>query len=447
MAKKVASTAVVPPDGGQPLTELGTSRGRSNRRSHALQILFGDNPLIHRGGPIWDVPSETRSVHYGVNVDRATCECPYWRQTRRLCKHIDAVRIFLGGSRSSRKAKVCVDVVFANPPYNDRLANSGFTILSLLVQSLALSVNEKFSTAEAQGVKGMRKSKAGQPAITWGEILIALAMATYFNRASRKANCWGAETSGLFLRGRPPSPTRLRHAMGDAKLTQVLVYSLGRVSDCLREIETRFAIDSSYYKTPLYELQAQRRGSEQIVVEKIKNAKLHLAVGLRSLTVVAAHVTDGTTSDTSVFMTLWRQFCQRFRVEYVLADAAYDNAAHFEEVASCGGRAYFDQRSNTAGEGFPHHDEMVRLKREDPAGWFAIYNFRSLVECANSIMKRTIKRVIRARRETSRNNELILVCLVYNFLRLAEARIKYRIDIPWATPESIAAIDALRNPA
>ncbi len=291
----------------------------------------------------------------------------------------------------------------------------------------------------------MKKRKAGQPPITLGEILIALVFATFFNRASRKANCWGADASGLFLRGRPPSPTRLRHAMGNPKLTQILVYALNLVSDCVRQIETRFAIDSSYYKTPLYELQIQRRGPERVVVEKIKNAKLHLAVGLNSLMVVAAHVTDGTASDTSIFMVLWHQFYRRFRVECVLADAAYDNAAHYEEVASCGGRAYFDQRSNTAGEGFPHHDEMVRLKREDPAGWLAIYNFRSLVECVNSIMKRTIKRVIRARRETSRDNELLLVCLVYNLLRLAEARIKFRVDIPWASPEALAVIDALRE--
>lgn len=136
----------MPPDDSQPAKpNLIKGRGRNNRRSHALQILYGDIPLIHRGGPIWDVPSETRSVYYSVNVDRRTCECPYWRQTRRLCKHIEAVRIFLGGSASLRRRDENVNVVFANPPYYDRLAKSGFTILSLLVQSLALAVNDEFS--------------------------------------------------------------------------------------------------------------------------------------------------------------------------------------------------------------------------------------------------------------------------------------------------------------
>jgi hypothetical protein len=68
----------------------------SRRRSRALQIVYGEKPVVRLdpNGPLWEVPSETQgTVTYLVNLDRISCECAYYRDTRRVCKHIEAARI------------------------------------------------------------------------------------------------------------------------------------------------------------------------------------------------------------------------------------------------------------------------------------------------------------------------------------------------------------------
>lgn len=289
------------------------------------------------------------------------------------------------------------------------------------------------------------KPKRGRPQIPVGDLVIALCLATYFNRPSRKAISGpGVEKLTVFSSERAPKPITLRLAMKSARLTRALVLAIETVSNAVRKLETHFAVDSSYFKTPNSMIHVQRRGKGVMVLEKIRNAKLHIAVGLKTLMIVAADVSDDDAHDSPFFVKLLDQFNRRFQIDRVLADAAYDFPANYEAVHACGGEAYFDQKSNTKLSGLPHHDEMVRMKKDDYDTYEDRYRFRSLVECANSSIKRTIKRAIRARLEESRYNELLLVCLVYNLLRLMEARIQFGIDISWADDEALDKLDAIR---
>jgi hypothetical protein len=178
-----------------------------------------------------------------------------------------------------------------------------------------------------------------------------------------------------------------------------------------------------------------------MVVEKSKSAKMHLAYATKSKMIVGATVTDGDDHDAPQFLRIFEQFCRRFRIDEVLADAAYDSREIYEAVAACGGKAYVDRKSNAKRGEHGHYAEMHRLRDEDYDAWFERYRFRTLAECANSSLKRTIKRVIRARLERSRDNEMLLICLTYNLLRLIDARAKFGVDIEWADDETLRMID------
>lgn len=291
----------------------------------------------------------------------------------------------------------------------------------------------------------MNQRKRGRHPIPTLDLILALLVQTYFNRPSRKALIRNESMDALFVRGKPPSPTTLRYAMRNEAITRWLYDALAMTSNCVRALETRFAIDSTYFKTPNFMIARMRRGDVQ-VVEVPKTAKLHIAIGVQTLMVVAASVSDGYDQDQNHFEKLLEQFSRRFRIDEVLADAGYDVPRFFEAVAACGGEALIDQKATTKPLGQPHHDEMVRLRRNDFDRWFDRYRYRTLVECANSIMKRTIKRVIRARLERSRTNELLLVCIVHNLARLIVARIEHGIEIPWADAEALDMMDAIREP-
>ena len=197
--------------------------------------------------------------------------------------------------------------------------------------------------------------------------------------------------------------------MREESLTARLEAAIALVATSVREIGTCFAIDSSYYKTPNSSLHVHRMGKRTRIVEKVKSAKLHLAAGVKTLMVTAVAVSIGDDHDTTYFADLLTQIARRFRIDEIMADAAYDFPVNYERVKGHGGMAYIDQKSNAkVAETSPHWNEMIKLRNDNFDEWNKHYGNRDLIECVNSIMKRTIKRVIRARLEVSRDYELLL---------------------------------------
>jgi hypothetical protein len=120
---------------------MAVGRGRNNRRSAALRIVYGERPIKHRGGPIWEVPSETKLLDYAVNVDRRTCECPYFRDRRDTCKHIEALLIYHRHVIINTDAPTSIPSVHKNAPYYDRLKEQEADILAQLLKSLGAQLN------------------------------------------------------------------------------------------------------------------------------------------------------------------------------------------------------------------------------------------------------------------------------------------------------------------
>ncbi len=119
------------------------------RCSRALQIVYGEEPIINVGGPIWSVPSQTECKTYTVNIDRKTCECPYFRSRRLVCKHIEAVRIY--------KSKILVRAdpsdskgisPYKNAAWYDYVAEHQFDLLVPLLKSLGTEINRLGTASE-----------------------------------------------------------------------------------------------------------------------------------------------------------------------------------------------------------------------------------------------------------------------------------------------------------
>jgi hypothetical protein len=120
----------------------------SIRKSRALQIVFGEEPIIHVGGPIYDVPSQTRCLRYSVNIERLTCECKFWRDRRVVCKHIEAVRLYQTQHKLLPEPNPGLPNAFKNAPWYDRLKAREFDIFSLLLRSLGTALGEKIDVEE-----------------------------------------------------------------------------------------------------------------------------------------------------------------------------------------------------------------------------------------------------------------------------------------------------------
>jgi transposase len=288
-----------------------------------------------------------------------------------------------------------------------------------------------------------KKNKGGAKPLPIGDLIIAMCLATYRNHSSRKATAKLHCPIDLFARKKVPAAISLRYAMKKSDLTTWLHEAILLCVQCVRDIEQTFAIDSTYFKTPNYGLHVARQGRDMVVIEKIKNAKAHVAVGIETLMIVGIDVSDGEEADTTYFRRVLNQFSKFFVVKKVLADAGYAFDDNVKAVLEVGGDAYFDVKTNTKTTGDTALAEMARRRLADKDEWESTYGFRSLIETTNSMLKRNLKRIIRARLETSRKNEILLMCLVHNLCRLMVARIEHGIDIPWAQASTINLLDQI----
>jgi hypothetical protein len=250
--------------------------------------------------------------------------------------------------------------------------------------------------------------------------------------------------SGLIRQPAPCERTLLKY-MQSAQLKAMLKRAINRTADCVRKIETGFAADSTYLKSSYAQVTETVQDENGNFLTRFSPRRgpvmLQIMVGVETLVAVAA---DIDIHDKHALIPLIQQMETRFVIEDVYADAGYCVGENFEYIAARGGTAWIDF-TETAGErrpmGLPHHDDMLEMYRKYRAEWEARYHKRSVIEAANKVIKTTLKRRIRSRRELSCENEVLALVLVYNLCRLLVARRKHGIDIPWADSRALDVLD------
>lgn len=138
------TSAAAAPDPDENPEKRVQYKAANNRRSRALQIVNGEAPIVHVGGDVFSVPSETRCARYVVNMKNLTCECAYWRKMHAPCKHIEAVRIFRSNNAPRLNgAAQPLPNPYKNPPWYDKAAAKQLPIFLLLARSLAIALDAR----------------------------------------------------------------------------------------------------------------------------------------------------------------------------------------------------------------------------------------------------------------------------------------------------------------
>jgi hypothetical protein len=417
-----------------PPVPISLARSRSARkRNKALQILWGEAPIIHVEGPIYSVPSLTvGGKRYTVNVEHPQCECKDFRHTGLACIHVHAARHFISGVRWKPKSEPAIR--YKNPSWYDKLKAREEPAIRQMLRCLGVATPEP-----------ERTSGPGRNRVLMGDLLVCGALAGYNNKASRFAIGDPEMLAGLCA-GQVPAAYTLRAAMRRMEYNAAVRVAIDKTIECVREIEHIFAIDSTHFRTPNSEIVTQQRYGKKVIAIRSTSAKLFLAVGIKTLVAVASIVTNENESDQNQFVPLVRMFEKLFAVKIITADAGFNDQEHYEYVKALGARAFLDFDRNSKPNGSPHRDEMRAIwKNEDSPEWSEGYGLRKLVETANSVLKKRIKKVIRARSELARENEILTMVLVYNLTRLLVARKKHGIEIPFADAQAMAVIDGIET--
>lgn len=217
----------------------------------------------------------------------------------------------------------------------------------------------------------------------------------------------------------------------NSKETYDLLQSLiGRSCEPLQFRETTFAIDSTYFPTPLWHRKYDEKQGK--VIEKQQSFKAHMSVGI-DLNIIAAvqatpDVGEGV-GDASQFPQLLFDTAKRFRVLEVLADAAYCSRENFRFVEQLGAKfttRFPERREGNKGESY---DKARSLQLERPGEHFKRLGKRNKVESANSVIKRMFPGQLRFRSEEALKNEILCMALIYNIDCLVMARQTMDLDI------------------
>lgn len=212
--------------------------------------------------------------------------------------------------------------------------------------------------------------------------------------------------------------------LNDERAGDVLQHLLAESARPFVNVEDAFALDSTGFSAASfgeYRVNKHGNGDESEEVEKRREwQKLHVCSGIESNVVTAARVTprkgEGT-GDISQFEPLLHDTKEvGFRINRVLADAAYCSRDAYDLVDELGGRAYIDFPSNATGSrhGSRAWEEAYKTWKNVPTLFKHSYHDRSNVESTFGAIKERVGERIDSRNAEAQRNEVLCKLVAYN---------------------------------
>ncbi len=261
------------------------------------------------------------------------------------------------------------------------------------------------------------KQKMGRPRADPADIMKSLLIMAYHGFSYRRAESDIRKLHEESLIKCIPKRSTLNRYMiskDTGKVIQGLIQfsSLAFIND-----EDTIILDSTWVATRMYVGGCKNKiGKFEVPLKKCR--KIHIACLKNSKIIPYAIVSDGTCHDSPFFQELIMGVIRiGFNINFLLADAGYLSRKNYAFCRNMNIKAYIDfrktsklhpRRSKTAWR------KALEMLRDQPDLWKESYRFRVIVEGIFSSIKRKQVNYLRAREDISRDNELLLKCLIHN---------------------------------
>lgn len=271
-----------------------------------------------------------------------------------------------------------------------------------------------------------RKGRIGLPL---KERLFCLGLYTYGCFSSRRtiSDLKIAKSLGL-VRAVPHFNTLLSY-LANPELTTVITNLIIMSSLPLKNIESRFAIDSTGFSTPRYEQWFNIRTQKK--TKKRGWKKAHCMVGTKTNVITSIIITDGENADSPYLKPLVEGTRRYFDMAEVSADKAYISRANLETISAVGAMPFIPFKSNTSGKARGSHvwSKMYRFFKEKAEEFGEHYHIRSNIEATYSMVKRKFSNHLKSKRTTAQINEILMKFLCLNICILIEESFERGIEI------------------
>lgn len=384
---------------------------------------------ITRTADGYAVQSQTEATRYRVVLDGLFphCNCADWELTGKDCKHMLAVRDWLGEQITGQPAERMGPTARIPrktyrqiwPKYNAAQTAEKDCFLALLAD-LCRTISESD-----------REPRKGNQPLPVALATFAACYKVYSGLSARRFTCDLQEARDRGHISYAPHFNSVLNALDNPALTPVLSDLIARSAYPLRAVESEWAVDSSGFSTSRFvRWFDQKYGT---VREEVDWVKAHVCCGTRTNVIAAAEVLDRYSGDSPQLPGLVKATAARgFTVNEVAADKAYAGTANFEAVNAVGGTLYAAFRINTTGGVGGLFEKMFHLFGLHREEYLRHYHRRSMIESTFSMVKRKFGDSVRAKSETAMRNEVLAKFVCHNLCCVVSAIYELGIDPTFA---------------
>jgi transposase len=263
------------------------------------------------------------------------------------------------------------------------------------------------------------RTGAGRPPADFGEMIFACCLKIYLTFSSRRAVSDLKMAQQLEYIGHTPHFNTILKYLNDPNLTATLTKLIEFSSLPLKQLEDKFAVDSTGFSTSVF---ARWYGTSRKHEEQRTYVKAHVMCGVRTNVISSIEVTPGTVSDYNMFPALVESTAKRFQMKEVSADKGYSSRKCMDIVNKHGAIPYIAFRKHSRGlaQGSQTWRTMFVYFRDHKEQFMAHYHLRSNVESVFSMMKRKQGTFLRSRKGIAQMNEILCKALVHNICVLIQ---------------------------
>ena len=387
------------------------------RKQRALELVKSHRISRHSKEE-WRVPSQTKIGNYKVlaGCGKESCTCPDFIERGLPCKHILAVELVQQlETKELKEVKKMAAVAIKKITYSQDWhaydsAQTKEKELFMKLLSEALEIIEEPTYI------------FGRPKLSLRDMVFASALKVYSTFSLRR---FMTDMQDAFSKGfvnKVSSYSSVSNYMRDENLARVLMKLIKLTAKPLTSIETKFAIDSSGFRTTSFNDYCREKHD---TAQEHRWLKMHVCCGTKTNIVTAVSFgIENHSADSPQFIPLTRETLEDgFNIKEVSGDKAYSARDNIGFVDLIGATAYIPFKVNATGK--PRGKSWVWRKmfnyftynREE---FMEHYHKRSNVETTFRMIKSKFTDLIRSKDKTAQINELLLKVLCHNICVLIE---------------------------
>lgn len=386
-------------------------------------------------GTFWIVPSESGSGEYKVDLQKQTCACPYFQKNKLKCKHQYAVEEKIWREFQTVTSLIGKEAVRQTPRkkrnwsgYNEAQTKERGKWLELLYE-LCDQIPEP-----------PKKEGRGRTPLPLAEILFCIILKVYERNCTRRFIGYLGESLARGFISRQPHFNSICNYLRKEWITAVLSDLVTISSLPLAAIETSFSVDSSGFGTS---------NKERWYDVKYGNSedwhnwmKAHVICGNLTKTVVSVIISPAYAHDSPFFIPLVGNASKHFRLEEVLADAAYSSKDNLEFVTGKQAQVFIPFKSNAkVGTESKVWNKLLHFYSFHQSEFHERYKYRSNVETAFSAIKMKFGDGLRSFDERGQINELLAKIVCHNLSVVVKSIYELEIEPAlWKSREKVMIV-------